>query len=172
VNGRYIDMARKYPTRPNSHNLETLSERFFVQSLPLNWASDKPSNDYGVDLRVDIFEDDQATGLELLVQLKSSQNASENETETISLSLKTYNHLWDKLQVVMLVKYIEAINEAYWLLMKDIPQPNQEHKTFTVHFPKENTLSTIDWNEIQEYVRQVTDDKLAAQRAKQQQQRK
>lgn len=164
-------MTPRYPIRPNSHNLEALSERFFEQSLPRNWTSDKPSNDYGVDLRVDIFEDDQATGLEFLVQLKSSQNASEMETETITLRIETYNHLWDRLQVVMLVKYIEAINEAYWLLMKDIPEPNQEQRTFTVHIPKENTLSTIDWNEIQEYVRQVTSDKLAAQRAKQQQQR-
>jgi hypothetical protein len=140
--------------------------------LPRNWALDRPRNDYGVDLRVDIFEGDQATGLELLVQLKSSQSASEKETENISLRLATYNHLWDKLQVVMLVKYVEAVNEAYWLLMKDIPQPNQGRKTFTVHIPKENTLSTINWNEIKEYVRRVTDDKLALRRVKQQLQRK
>ena len=164
-------MTPRYPIRPNSHNLEALSERFFERSLPRNWVSNRPPNDYGVDLKVDIFDGDQATGLELLVQLKSSQNASEMETETIALRLETYNHLWDKLQVVMLVKYIETINEAYWLLMKDIPQPNQERRTFTVHIPKENTLSTIDWNDIREYVREVTNEKLAARRAGQQQQR-
>lgn len=155
--------------RPNSHNLEELSKRFFESSLPRNWAPNKPPNDYGIDLRVDIFEDYLATGLELLVQLKSSQKMSEGETENISLSIKTYNYLRDKLQVVMLAKYIEEENEAYWLLLKDIPEPKQEHQTFTVNIPKANTLSTINWNEIKEYVRRVTDTKLAAWRANQQQ---
>ncbi len=162
-------MPWKYPMRPNNHNLEELSKRFFENSLPRNWVPNKPSNDYGVDLRVDIFEDDLAIGLELLVQLKSSQKMSEGETENICLSIKTYNYLWDKLQVVMLVKYIEEENEAYWLLMKDIPEPNQEHQTFTVNILKTNKLSTIDWNEIKEYIRRVTDTKLAAWRANKQQ---
>ena len=154
-------MPSRYPMRPNSHNLEELSKRFFESSLPHNWVSNKPPNDYGVELRVDIFEDDLATGLELLVQLKSSRKMSEGETENISLSTKTYNYLRDKLQVVMLVKYIEEENEAYWLLLKDIPELSQEHQTFTVNIPKANKLSTIDWNEIKEYVRRVTDIKLA-----------
>jgi len=159
-------MTRRYPLRTNDHNLEALSERFFQNSLPRNWVSDKPQHDYGVDLRVDIFEGDKATGLELLVQLKSSQRASEAETERITLRLKTYNHLWDKLQVVMLVKFVEETNESYWLLMKDVPTPEQSQQTFTVHIPKENTLSKINWIEIQEYVRRVTDEKLAVRRAR------
>lgn len=162
-------MVRKYPIRSNSHSLEAKSEVFFKKSLPETWTSDKPSNDYGVDLRIDIFEDGYATGLELLVQLKSSRRASKVQTETVNLRVATYNHLWDKLQVVMLVKYVEEVNEAYWLLMKDIPEPNQKQKTFTVHIPKENTLSTISWDEIQNYVRRVTDVKLAARRRAKQQ---
>lgn len=75
-------------------------------ALPNNWVVEKPPNDYGVDLRVDIFEGELATGLELLVQLKSSQRASEGDSESISLRLATYNYLWDKLQVVMLVKFV------------------------------------------------------------------
>ncbi len=157
-------MQRKYPVRSDSHNLETLSERFFESCLPKDWVAEKPAHDYGVDLRVDIFEGDKATGLELLVQLKSSHNPTEAESEIVDLPVATYNHLWGKLQVAMLVKFVEASNEAYWLLMKDIPAPDQSLKTFRVHIPKEHTLSTIDWANIREYVRQVTDDKLAARR--------
>lgn len=162
-------MTRRYPLRLNNCNLEVLSERFFANSLPPNWVSEKPLHDYGVDLKVDIFEGTRATGLELLVQLKSSQKASEGETEKTTLRLETYNHLWDKLQVVMLVKFVEQTNEAYWLLMKDVPPPNQNQLTFRVRIPKENTLSKINWIKIQEYVRQVTDEKLAARRARQHQ---
>ena len=164
-------MKNQYPKRPNSHNLESLSERYFGNALPQNWVMHKPPNDYGVDLIVDIFEGELATGLELLVQLKSSQKASEGDSESITLPLSTYNYLWGKLQVVMLVKFVADANEAYWLLMKDIPAPNQERKTFTVQIPKLKSLSTILWREVQDYVRHVTDEKLAWARAEAQQRR-
>ncbi len=158
-------MEQKYPVRSESHNLEALSERFFAVCLPKNWVAEKPAHDYGVDLRVDIFEGDKATGLELLVQLKSSHDPTEGGSEFVDRPVATYNHLWGKLQVAMLVKFVEASNEAYWLLMKDIPSPKQSLETFRVHIPKKNTLSTINWAEIEEYVREVTDDKLVARRA-------
>lgn len=65
-------MIRAFPIRSESHQIEEISERFFRDSLPRNWTAEKPSNDYGVDLRVDMFELNQVTGLELLVQLKAS----------------------------------------------------------------------------------------------------
>jgi len=157
-------MNRRYPIRPQSHNLEELSERFFNEKLPKNWTSDKPEADYGVDLRVDIFEGQNATGLELLVQLKASENSSQNEYEQIRLRTATYNHLWDKVQTVMLIKFVVEDNEAYWLLLSDVPEPNQEQETFTINIPKENRLSNIDWNRIEQYVREVADEKLAVRR--------
>ena len=157
-------MNRQFPTRTQAHNLEELSERFVNQHLPNNWTSEKPEADYGVDLRVDIFEGKNATGLELLIQLKASENAIEGDNETVRLRTATYNHLWDKLQVVMLVKYVKEENEAYWLLLSEVPEPSQEQETFTVRIPKTNTLSSINWRRIEQYVRQVTDKKLAARR--------
>lgn len=157
-------MDKAYPIRSESHQIEELSERFFREWLPKNWAAEKPAEDYGVDLRVDLFEGNQATGLELLVQLKASAESTGEETETVRLKTTTYNILWDKLQVAMLVKYIESEKEAYWLLFRNIPAPSQDQETFTVHIPKANRISVIRWTEIQEYVRDVTDTKLAAMR--------
>lgn len=163
-------MNESFPVRPESHQLEELSERFFRQALPKNWTVEKPNHDYGVDLRVDLFEGTSATGLELLVQMKSSAKATEAETETVQLRIATYNLLWGKLQVAMLVKFIEAESEAYWLLLKDIPAPSQDQETFVVHIPKKNRLSTAPWVDIQAYVRSVTDTKLAGMRLRQMQQ--
>ena len=157
-------MNRQFPTRTQAHNLEELSERFVNQHLPNNWTSEKPEADYGVDLRVDIFEGENATGLELLIQLKASENAIEGDNETVRLRTATYNHLWDKLQVVMLVKYVKEESEAYWLFLSEVPEPSQKQETFTVRIPKTNTLSSINWRRIEQYVRQVTDKKLAARR--------
>ena len=158
-------MPNKYPKRVQNHNLEELSNRFYDSCLPDNWYAYSPKNDYGVDLITDIFEGENATGLELLIQLKSTENRSEGDIERQTLRIATFNYLRDKLQVVMIVKYVHAENEAYYILLKDIPEPNQENETFTVSIPKENTLSTIDWDSIKEYVKGVTERKLAAQKA-------
>jgi hypothetical protein len=157
-------MNRQYPQRAFSHQLEELSDRFFRNHLPKSWTCEKPTPDYGVDLKVDLYDDQRATGLELLVQLKTSKSGSNKETETIRLRTATYNYLSDKLQVVMLVKYIEKEDEAYWLFLSDTPDPDQSQDTFTVHIPKSNVLSSIDWNSIYDHIRGVTDKKLAASR--------
>lgn len=157
-------MPIQFPIRSESHQQEEASERFFRDHLPRNWTAEKPANDYGVDLRVDLFEGNKATGLELLVQLKAAEAPSGRESETVRLRVATYNLLRQKLQVAMLVKFIESENEGYWLLFKDIPSPSQDQETFTLHIPKANRLSSAPWPEIQQYVRGVTDRKLAAMR--------
>jgi hypothetical protein len=157
-------MTKQYPQRSNTHQLEEISERYFINSLPRNWRAEKPEADYGVDLKVDIFEDNDATGLELLIQLKSSQTSRQLDTVAIRLKTATYNYLWDKLQVVMLVKFIENENEAYWLFLSEVPEPNQSHDTFTIQIPKQNKISSINWEGIQEHIREVTEEKIATRR--------
>ena len=164
-------MPLAFPQRTENHNREELSVRFFNNLLPENWYSYPPRNDYGVDLIVDIFEGTRATGLELLIQLKSTNNSNESNYETVRMNIATYNLLWSKLQVVMIIKYVIPENEAYWILLKDVPSPNQDNDTFSFYIPKENRLSEIDWDEIKNYIRDVTDRKMAAQRAHLQQRR-
>jgi hypothetical protein len=161
----------RLPQRPHNHNLEELSERFFINQLPENWVAHKPDNDYGVDLIVDIFEGADATGLELLIQLKSTGIGSDSDIENQKMKVATYNYLNGKLQVVMISKYVHKDDEAYWILLKDIPHPNQGNESFTIHISKENRLSVINWIDIQEYIRGVTERKLTAQKVHLQQQR-
>src|SRR5690242_14902474 len=99
-------MAKQYPQRPEPHQLEEMSERFFRARLPRNWMCDKLRSDYGVDVQVGIVDEEAVGGLELLVQLKASAARTEGQIETVRLGVSTYNHLWDKLQVVMLVKFV------------------------------------------------------------------
>ncbi len=157
-------MEKHFPQRSMSHQLEAISETFFENSLPPNWKSYKPEIDYGVDLVVEIFEGEYAKGHELLVQLKSTQVGVDSEFEIIRLNTATYNYLWNKLQVVMLVKYVAEENQAYWLLLKEVPEPDQGHETFSVRIPKTNRISSINWELIQQYVRSITDQKLAIRR--------
>jgi hypothetical protein len=63
------------------------------------------------------------------------------------------------------VKYVAPEDNAYWILLRDVPAPDQTAESFTVHIPRANRLSLIRWGEIAAIVREVTDSKLAAQRA-------
>ena len=137
----------KLPQRPEEHRLERDSVIFFEQSIPRNWSASSPQDDYGVDLVVDIFDDDNATGRELLVQLKASSvsNATvDGNFERINMNVATYNMLLNKLQVVMLVKYVAAEHSAYWQLLSQTDAPEQSNDTMTVRIPRQNLLSDID----------------------------
>jgi hypothetical protein len=150
----------KRPQRPLTHSLEELSNRFFKRYLPNNWTTTKPQNDYGIDEIVNIFDGIYASPYELYVQLKSSQNANDGEIEKAKLRISTYNHLKHLLHVAMLIKFVEEENEAYWILLIDIPEPNQENETFTAHIPKANKFSEINWQDIEDYIREIVDYKL------------
>lgn len=152
----------KLPQRPDEHILEELSSRFFQISLPKNWTTTKPANDYGVDLVVSIFDRYNASPYEIHIQLKSSQHVSGGSTERVPIRVSTYNHLNHLLHVVMLIKYIADENKAYWTLLVDLPEPNQANKTFTASIPRENTLSSIDWKNIESYIREIVDHKLTS----------
>lgn len=159
-------MTKKFPKRHNNHTLEEKSKRFFCHYLPEDWNVNFPDKDYGQDLNIEIAENGVYKGLEFIAQLKSSKNSNSKGTtdEKQKLKVSTYNYLWGNLRVVLLVKFVEADNEAYWILLKDVPKPNQENQMFTIKIPRQNRLSTLDWNNIVTYVRDITYKKLEAVR--------
>jgi hypothetical protein len=154
----------QFPIRPNNHILETKSSNFFKNCLPQEWSVNKFENDYGQDLYIEISEEFKMKGLGLIIQLKASQTSDiEKDYVTISLSTSTYNYLRNKLDVVMLVKYIEDTNQAYWLLLKKVvPPADTQQESFTIRVPRENNLQKINWDDIVDYVRQVAAKKLNA----------
>ena len=108
-------------------------------------------------------------GLEQLVQLKSSAASNQQDNrEKLTLNVSAYNYLWDKLQVVLLVKYFKAEDEAYWILLKEVKPPaDEKRQAFTVYIPRESRLTTINWDEdIVNYVRDITHQKITAARPK------
>jgi len=160
-----MDHLVQYPKRHSNHSLEAESEAFFRGHVPHAWNINPVDHDYGQDLNLEISEGDAFRGLDLIVQLKSSQvSDSDGETERQRFSVSTYNYLRDNLRVVMIVKYVQDDGEAYWILLKDVHAPDQANGTFTIHLPRQNRLSGLDWNDIKNYVREITDRKLGRQR--------
>lgn len=153
-----------FPNRYKTHILEQKSETYLRRQLPQDSTVNRPQHDYGVDFQIGITEHGELRGLELLAQLKASQNSSVYEkTETIQLKMSTYKYLRNLLSVVILVKYVESEDEAYWTFLRDFtPARIQNQRTVTVHIPKANRLSETKWEAITEEIRQITNLKLGA----------
>lgn len=156
-----LRMSLQFPIRHQNHISEEKSILFFRQTVPISWNINIINNDYWKDLNVEIAENGVYKGREFIVQLKSSLLPTLNQNfEKQSLKVSTYNYLNGNLQVVLLVKYIESENEAYWILFSDIPKPNQKNKTFTIRIPKKNKLSDLNWTIIEDHIRKISDKKL------------
>lgn len=155
----------KYPQRHRNHSLEEKSITYLRNYLPDEWNFNSIDRDYGQDINLEISEGGVYKGLELIIQLKSSAKPNEAENyERQIFKVSTYNYLKGNLTIVMIIKYIESEDEAYFILLKDVDEPNQDQDTFTIYINKDQKISTLDWSTISDYVRVVTDKKLAAMR--------
>lgn len=158
-------MNAQLPIRDASRQRADESERFFRQHLPAAWLCDGVASDYGIDLRVGIVDEALVTGVELLVQLKSAAISNQrNGHETQRLKVSTYNYLMGQLGLAMLVKYVAAEREAYWVLLREVQTPAPTQATFTVHLPREQRLSAMDWAALRGFHGELHAQKLHAGR--------
>lgn len=156
-------MATQLPQRPRTHELEDESETFLRRHLPAGWTCDRPQHDYGIDLRVGLAEQGQINGQQLVIQLKASDHSEYPNSVTVRLDVSTLALLRGMLEVAMLVKYVAAENEAYWLLLKDFTKkPTQGQQTITVQIPKKNKVSAQPWATVSQHVQAVHYRKLNA----------
>lgn len=156
-------MAIRLPQRPRAHELADRSETFLRQHLPPSWTCDRPQPDYGVDLRVGLAKDGHVNGQQLVIQLKASDRDQSLNWVNVRLEVSTLTLLRGMLEVAMLVKYVAAEDEAYWLLLKDFtlrPRPSQQ--TVSVRIPKANRVSAQIWDEVAAHVEAVHFRKLQA----------
>lgn len=158
-------MNAQLPIHDASRQRANESELFFRQHLPPAWLCDGVTSDYGIDLRVGIVDGAQVMGMELLVQLKSAAVSNQrNNYETQRLKASTYNYLMGQLGLAMLVKYVVAEREAYWVLLREVPPPEPTHATFTVRLSREKRLSAIDWAALRGFHGELHAQKLNAGR--------
>jgi tetratricopeptide (TPR) repeat protein len=127
------------PVRHSNHALEDASRRQFEAILPTAWVSRSKHPDYGVDLEIEIFEEDgSATGLSFNVQLKATD--IEVKSKKVSLSL---DHLayYDSLDVpTAIVRYYRPDNVFYWTWASNIlPDGDADQQSLTVRFDDEDT---------------------------------
>jgi tetratricopeptide (TPR) repeat protein len=138
--------------RPRQHVLEDESRNALRIFLPSEWIIRDIKPDYGIDMEVEIVEDDEVTGKVIWVQLKATENKKPNQ-KTIPFSITT-KHLkyYESCQLpVLIIYYIKSINTFYYLFaqeyiretlsLKNLDWRNQKYAN--IKFPLDSKLADI-----------------------------
>jgi hypothetical protein len=137
-------------TRPQQHETNDKANALFLTKLPKNFAHcEQKRNDYGVDYRVEVFENEVQAGVELYVQQKGTINAKRREKyisyplemDDIDSSLKR-----NQLPAFLAVADLQT-NEVYYsflqeYIMEHLPKIDwKKKKSLTIKVPYTNLLS-------------------------------
>jgi tetratricopeptide (TPR) repeat protein len=122
------------PKRPRTHVTGSKAVRAFINALPDEWVIREPSEDYGIDLEVEVFENGRATGLTFKVQSKGTDAAGSLARK---IKRRTINY-WRKLDVPVLVVLWDktlGVPRYRWAHTIGMDRPiNPETSTVSVRF--------------------------------------
>jgi len=140
----------KMPQRPRSHILETESFHFVRGVLPFSWTIQEMNLDYGIDLRVEVFLGERATGLEFNMQVKATDHLIIRKNQvSLNIAVKTLVYLNSLENPSMLVLYDAKQKIGYWVWIKDyiekrLNRNNPEWKnnsSIRLKFPIDNVFT-------------------------------
>ena len=107
------------PKRTRSHRLEDISVVEFQRLLPDEWVCRSKDKDYGVDLEVEIFDEDgNSTGLLFFVQLKATD--SEEAERSVSMKLDRLEYLASLDAPSILVRYCDATRATHFMWIGNV----------------------------------------------------
>ncbi|MHA6667484.1 DUF4365 domain-containing protein [Homoserinimonas sp. A447] len=100
------------PERPEVHSRSTWSTRAFASVMPREWLIHSLEEDYGIDRRVEVFENGRTTGITFNVQLKSTEQGNGRRPAT-PIKRKTLNY-WAQMSDPTLVVIGHDPTETLW----------------------------------------------------------
>jgi len=137
--------------RPNQHVIDSLGEGLLRSVLePLGWAVNKVEQDYGIDFDVEIFQNNESTGVFFKVQLKSSKNtrySAQGDFISEQLGIQNARYLCNELRNPVIVIHADIETKAvYWAAPQlDVEAIEKlcvltEQDTITLRIPTTNLL--------------------------------
>lgn len=147
---------KKYPNRHRNHEIETLSEIFLKNHIPVSWIINAFQIDYGTDYNCEITSENKVIGNNFSIQLKGKETEKNQEMVKIVLKRTNINRWLNRLEPTLIVVYIVDENEAYWKWIKnDTVNLTQNNNSFTISIPRKNKLSNLNWELIAEFVKSI-----------------
>lgn len=146
-----------YPERHRNHEIETLSDRYLKNNIPISWVVNSFTIDYGTDYNCEVSIDGKVSGINFTVQLKGKETDNGKDFITIKKIKRTTINRWiRRLEPTMIVVYLVDENEAYWCWFEmDLVDLTKKNKTFQIKIPRENSYSKIDWNSVSSYLEEI-----------------
>lgn len=143
-----------YPDRHRNHEIETLSDRFLNNKIPISWVVNKFQVDYGTDYNCEISLDGKVSGINFTIQLKGKETENNNDFILIKKIKRTTINRWiRRLEPTMIIAYIVDENEAYWTWFdKNMVDLTKKNRTFQIKIPRLKPYSKIDWELITAYL--------------------
>ncbi|MDX4049133.1 DUF4365 domain-containing protein [Aliarcobacter skirrowii] len=129
------------PIRSTKHQVEDISINEFKRLLPREWVYRVKDNDYGIDGEVEVFdENNRATGLMFLVQLKATDLLDPKVQTRVQLDNSTINYFASLELPVLIVRYIEESKKIYFKWAHSIDRYKQKEgaNSFTFHMQEKN----------------------------------
>lgn len=144
------------PRRPRQHELDTAATRFAESQLPASWTCQPISPDYGKDLRVEIFQNQEATAYEFYVQSKGHERFPIVRGDKIAqpIRVSTLRYLEKQIIPTMIVAYSAEENRAcyLWITPYILDVLNNENPLWretagdseiTIHVPLVNNFENV-----------------------------
>lgn len=140
--------------RPEAHDIDTAAKRIFQSQLPTDWIPREETPDYGVDYRVEIFQDGEKTGLVFGVQLKGKRSARSLRRirGALSVTLESRNlrdYVDKERQPIFLVAIDVSKAVGYWLFLQQYADEElagtdwRNKETVKVRIPIQNRLDDM-----------------------------
>lgn len=129
------DNDQGMPRRPRSHQLDEIARTALRKALPQTWVCQDVTPDYGLDARIEIFDDSGlATGQMLFVQLKASDKPDPRSALSARLTIEQC-HYYESLDLPPLIVVYHAPSDtlfAKWFLRfgKHRKRKGQKHFSF------------------------------------------
>ncbi|MBM7806195.1 tetratricopeptide (TPR) repeat protein [Geodermatophilus bullaregiensis] len=144
------------PSRPSSHRGETASRNAFTSTCPDNWVVRRIEDEYGIDLEVEIFDGDRATGLTFKVQLKS-KDLKPGRAISKSVEVASLNYWLSHDVPVLVVLFDKRSGVMYggWAHAHDTGSIADGAKTTTFSFAPADILDAAGFARIEADVRVV-----------------
>lgn len=143
-----------YPDRHRNHEIETLSDRFLNNIIPISWVVNRFTVDYGTDYNCEISLDGKVSGINFTIQLKGKETDKDSDFIVIKKIKRTTINRWiRRLEPTMIVAYVVDENEAYWTWFdNNIVDLTKNNKTFQIKIHRDNQYSKINWDSITSYL--------------------
>jgi tetratricopeptide (TPR) repeat protein len=143
------------PMRPRAHVVEEESLQAFRSVLPAEWTVARIQADYGIDARVDIFEQGAATGLAFSAQIKGTDEPDLRRALKAKVDVTALTYMSAQADPVLLVRYHAPTGRLYgrWLHHKDIILKRKEQKTYVITWSHSDLLGQSGANLLVDEVR-------------------